>query len=274
MANVHYYNRVFPCNEGQSVLDVLVENGQNVPYSCRMGVCITCIMQAVDGDVPEQSQVGLRSSLVAKGHFLPCVCHPTSDIRVGVIDQHEMFGPAAVAEIDHLTPDICRVFLEPTTPLYYRAGQFLNLRREDGLVRSYSLASVPSQDNQLEFHIKRLERGEMSNWVLDQMKPGDHLGIQGPLGNCFYQVGRADQDLLLIGNGTGLAPLIGIANDALASGHSASINLYHGSRTPGGLYLADELRALETAHGNFHYIPWAPLIIPNWINFSMLTHCL
>ncbi len=255
MANVQYYNRVFPCGEDQTVLDVLIENGQDIPYSCKMGVCVTCIMQLIEGGVPQQSQVGLRSSLVAKGHFLPCVCRPTSDIQVGVIDQQDMFGPAAVAEIEHLSPDICRVFLEPTTPLYYRAGQFLNLRREDGLVRSYSLASVPNLDDRLEFHIKRLARSEMSNWILDEMRPGDHLGIQGPLGNCFYDPGRADQEMLLIGNGTGLAPLIGIVRDALASGHTGSINLFHGSRTRDGLYLADELRALQAAHGNFHYTP-------------------
>jgi ferredoxin-NADP reductase len=53
----------------------------------------------------------------------------------------------------------------------------MNLRREDGLARSYSLASVPSQDTWLEFHIKRLENGEMSNCLMDVLKPGEHLGI-------------------------------------------------------------------------------------------------
>lgn len=61
--------------------------------------------------------------------------------------------------------------------------------------------------------------------------------------------------MLLIGNGTGLAPLIGIARDALTSGHSAPIRLYHGSQTVSGFYLGDELRAMEAAHGNFQYIP-------------------
>ena len=153
------------------------------------------------------------------------------------------------------TSNICRIFLEPATPLYYHAGQFMNLRREDGLTRSYSIASVPSLDDGLEFHVKRHNGGQMSSWLMDDLRPGHHLGIQGPVGNCFYQPGGADQNMLLIGNGTGLAPLIGIARDALSSGHTATILLYHGSETAAGLYLGDQLRALEAAHGNFHYVP-------------------
>jgi ferredoxin len=189
------------------VLDVLLENQQEIPHSCKMGICVTCIMQAEEGGVPQEAQAGLRQSMVAKGNFLPCVCQPTTDMRVSNLATEDLYSPATVQEIDYLSPDICRIYLEPTTPLYYHAGQFMNLRREDGLSRSYSLASVPSLSNLLEFHIKRLNHGKMSSWLFDSLKVGDHLGIQGPFGNCYYQPGRKDQNLLLIGTGTGLAPL-------------------------------------------------------------------
>lgn len=255
MATIQYYNREFHCAEGQTVLDVLLENGQDVPHSCKMGACVTCIMQLVEGEVPAQAQIGLRDSLVAQGRFLPCVCQPEADIEITHIDQQDLFSPAVVHHIEYPQRDICRIFLEPATPLYYHAGQFMNLRREDGLVRSYSLASVPNQDSWLEFHVKRLENGEMSNWLMDVLKPGDHLGMQGPTGNCFYQPDHTDQNMLLVGNGTGLAPILGIARDALSSGHRATIRLYHGSRKEAGLYLGDTLRELEAEHSNFHYIP-------------------
>jgi NAD(P)H-flavin reductase/ferredoxin len=255
MVTIRYYNRAFPCHEGQSVLDVLLENGQDIPYSCEMGVCVTCVMQRVEGDVNPEAQAGLRDSLAAQGAFLPCVCQPTTDMLITDMDQRDMYSPAVVRTVEPLSDDVCRVFLEPTTPLYYRAGQFMNLRRKDGLARSYSLASVPSLDTLLEFHIKRLNNGAMSNWLMDDLKPGDHLGIQGPTGNCYYQMGRPDQNMLLVGNGTGLAPLIGIARDALSSGHTAPIRLYHGSQKKAGLYSGDSLRALEAEYDNFQYIP-------------------
>lgn len=255
MAIIQYYNRSFPCHDGQTVLDVLLENGQDIPYSCKMGVCVTCSLKVVSGDVPAESQEGLRASLAEQGHFLPCVCEPDADIQIVNIDEQDLFSPAVVRNVEHLTPDISRIYLEPTTPLYYHAGQFMNLHREDGLVRSYSLASVPNLDDLLEFHIKRLDRGQMSNWIADDLKPGDHLGVQGPIGNCFYQSGGEDQNLLLIGNGAGLAPLIGIARDALSSGHTGTVELYHGSQSTAGLYLGDELRALAAQHDNFQYVP-------------------
>jgi NAD(P)H-flavin reductase/ferredoxin len=255
MSNLHFYNRVFPVGDGQTVLDVLLENGQDIPYSCKMGVCVTCVMQVVEGEVAPETQAGLRNSMIEQGHFLPCVCQPDNDLHVVMADRQDLFSPATVRDIEHLKGDICRLFLEPATPLYYRAGQFMNLRREDGLSRSYSLASVPSQDGRLEFHIKRFAKGQMSNWIMDDLKSGDHLEIQGPFGNCYYQPEKPDQNMLLVGNGTGLAPLIGIARDALASGHKGPVYLYHGSHSVNGVYLGNELRSMEVAHQNFHYIP-------------------
>lgn len=252
-ANITFYSRVFPGKDGQSVLDLLLENGQEIPHSCKMGVCVTCLMKVTDGTVPAEAQEGLRPTLARQGYFLPCVCAANGDMRISHAEPQDLFSPAVVQHIDHLQADICRLFLEPATPLYYRAGQFLNIRREDGLSRSYSLASVPSLDGPLEFHVKRLQDGQMSNWLLDELRPGDHLAIQGPLGNCYYQPGQADQGMLLIGNGSGLAPLLGIAKDALTSGHRGQIHLYHGSRTVAGVYLHDELLALQTKHDNFHY---------------------
>lgn len=255
MATIQYDNRQFACDPGQTVLEVLLANGEEIPFSCKMGVCVTCVMQVAEGTVPAPAQAGLRASLAARGHFLPCVCQPTTDLRITKTPEQDLFSPAVVDAIEYLPKDICRVFLEPATPLYYRPGQFMNLRRDDGLVRSYSLASVPSLDSRLEFHVKRLDRGAMSNWILDDLRPGQHLGIQGPSGNCYYQPGRADQNMLLIGNGTGLAPLIGIARDALTAGHTAPIHLYHGSQTIDGLYLGEELRALAANHANLRYRP-------------------
>ncbi len=140
-------------------------------------------------------------------------------------------------------------------PLYYRAGQFINLRRDDGMVRSYSLASVPALDDLLELHVKRLPRGVMSNWLFDRLEAGIGLDIQGPNGACFYGPGRPETPLLLIGNGSGLAPLIGIARDALASGHEGEIRLYHGTRHRQGLYLHETLLAMAEDHANFIYTP-------------------
>lgn len=73
------------------------------------------------------------------------------------------------------------------------------------------------------------------------------------MGECFYVPGDPKQPLLLAGTGTGLAPLWGILHDALASGHSGPIELWHGARVAGGLYLVRELEALASVHRHFTY---------------------
>ncbi len=239
----------------ETVLDTLLRNGADAPYSCRKGSCLSCMMRSASGDMPAGAQDGLRDTLRDQGYFLACRCIPTGDMDVAAPDDAAVFGRAIVTEVECLAPTICRVRLEPATPLYYHAGQFINLRRGDGLVRSYSLASVPGIDGFLELHVKRLEGGEMSNWIFDGLKPGAALDFQGPNGACYYLPGEPDRPLLLIGNGSGLAPLYGIARDALHDGHAGPVHLYHGSRMASGLYLRDALAALAGEYPNFHYSP-------------------
>jgi CDP-4-dehydro-6-deoxyglucose reductase len=66
-------------------------------------------------------------------------------------------------------------------------------------------------------------------------------------------LGREDQPLLLAGTGTGLAPLYGIAREAVAQGHRGPIDLFHGVLNAAGFYLGKELAALAAAAPNFTY---------------------
>jgi ferredoxin-NADP reductase len=95
----------------------------------------------------------------------------------------------------------------------------------------------------------------MSGWLAAEARPGDAVQLQGPVGSCFYVPGRPEQPLLLAGTGPGLAPLYGIVRDALEAGHSGPIYLFHGARTPEGLYLCDALRELAERHAQLRYRP-------------------
>ena len=253
MPTLHLAGAQYGCEDGETVLQALLRQQVDLPFSCKIGSCQTCLMRAEDGDLPTAAHNGLRDSLSAQGYFLPCVCTPAGDLHLSAPNDADIFGRATVAASERLAPAMQRVVLHAATPLYYHAGQFLNLRRGDALVRSYSLASVPRLEETLELHVKRLPRGLMSNWIHDELQPGDSLDIQGPNGDCFYVPGREAQDLLLIGNGSGLAPLYGVARDALHGGHNGEVRLYHGSRSEAGLYLRAELAALAKAFDNFHY---------------------
>ncbi len=130
-----------------------------------------------------------------------------------------------------------------------------NLQRKDGLTRSYSIANIPQLSNTLEFHIRRLDNGRFSAWLHDEINVGDAIAVSEPRGHCFYLPERHDQGILLVGTGTGLAPLAGILTDALAHGHTGPIHLFHGSREVEDLYRITEMQTLAEQHPNFHYTP-------------------
>ncbi len=254
MPTIQFNGIDYPCNSGESVLDALTRQGVMVPFSCRNGICQTCMMKSAEGNIPAAAQKGLKSTLQAQNYFLACACHPVENMAVSLPAEPNRLLPATVTAIRPLNADIVCVGLDCPELTYYRPGQFINLYRDSHFSRSYSIASVPA-DGYLRLHVRRLPNGRMSNWIHNELALGDNLHISSPIGSCFYLPDKSGQPLLLIGTGSGLAPLMGILRDALSQNHAGQIYLYHGSRDKAGLYLVDELRELEAAHGNFHYIP-------------------
>jgi NAD(P)H-flavin reductase/ferredoxin len=244
--------------ENETVLEGLERHGIAVPNSCRSGVCQSCLMQAAKGAIPAAAQKGLKDSLKARGYFLPCVCKPAEDMTLHPAAHAVQRARAMVRRVEMLSRDVARVMLSYESPFDYFPGQFVNVVRQDGLMRSYSLANLkpssPASEDLLELHVRKIANGRMSNW-LHEVQAGEEIDIQGPQGDCFYVAGRPDQPMLLAGAGTGLAPLYAIARDALRQGHMGRIRLYHGAREAGGLYLVDELEQLAAQHENFDYIP-------------------
>lgn len=251
-----YEDRPVDIAPGETVLDALLRAGIDAPHSCRAGNCLTCLMRAVEGAPPCESQAGLTDAQRALGYFLPCLCRPASPLTI--LRRDDLGAPrAAVARaIDRLSDDILRLRVE-AEGFSYRPGQFLELIVDEDLKRHYSLASHPEEDAFLEMHIRLHEAGRMSRHLAERLRPGDPLHVAGPSGACFYEGVDADQPMLLIGAGTGLAPLYGVLRDALRRGHRGPIRLYHGARSRRGLYLADELQALADSRDNLAYRPCA-----------------
>jgi CDP-4-dehydro-6-deoxyglucose reductase, E3 len=252
MATVRYEGRDFTAPPGESVLDCLLRNGVAISHSCKAGTCQSCLVKAVAGAVPAAAQKGLKDTLRVQGYFLACSLQPVEDIEVSAAGSEARVA-ARITGLTDLNSTVLRVRLHTEAPLSYRAGQFVNLFREDGLARSYSLASLPDE-NELELHVRKIPGGAMSGWLQSEALPGTSVWLQGPSGNCFYIPGDAGEPLVLVGAGTGLAPLYGILRDALRQGHSGPVWLFHGALTPAGLYLTRELTELAQLHPNFHYI--------------------
>jgi len=240
---------------GRSVLDCLGENGHDIPHSCRSGVCHGCLMRAVRGAVPTRAQDGLRDTLVAQGFFLACQCHPEQALEAALEGAGAQQFAARVLARRLLGPGIMCLEISRPANYEYRAGQYLRLFRDASAWRNYSLASVPGLDDSLHLHVRLVPGGAVSGWVHERLVAGQEITISGAQGECFHFPGAPDKDLLLVGTGTGAAPLWAIARDALHSGHRGRVHLYHGSREEAGQYLRKDLAALQARWPNFHYHP-------------------
>ena len=210
-------------------------------------------MRAAEGAVPVQAQSGLKDSWKAQGYFLACVCRPETDIVVAQVGADAQLG-ATISALSLLSEDVLRVRLHCDAQIGFRAGQYVTLLREGGLARSYSIASLPDE-SEMELHVRKIAGGKMSGWLHNEARVGQRVSVLGPSGECFYVPGKEEQPLLLVGTGTGLAPLYGILRDALRHGHRGPIHLFHGALHKRGLYLVEEIRRLVAGHAHVTYTP-------------------
>lgn len=254
MPKVHFGGQSYDCQD-QSVLDCLTAQGVSIPSSCHSGVCQTCLMRAVNGKVPSSAQNGLKPTLVEQNYFLACSCYPEEDIEITLAQNAGSKILSKISAVEPLTDDILGIKIQLPPSFEYRAGQFINLFKDENTSRSYSLASLPALGEDLFLNVRKVPNGLVSNWIFETLNVGHPITISSAIGDCFYVPGKPDQNILLVGTGSGLAPLYGIVRDALLNNHRGKIHLYHGSYALNGLYFIDELKRLESTNPNFRYVP-------------------
>lgn len=127
----------------------------------------------------------------------------------------------------------------------HRAGQHLDIRltAEDGYStqRSYSLASAPARDL-IEVTVQRLPDGEVSPYLVDELKTGDVIEVRGPVGGWFVWRPEQTEPILLVAGGSGLVPLMSMIRARDAAGSRTPFRLLYSVRDPPSLLYAAELR--------------------------------
>ena len=240
---VRLSGQAIPVPEGSTVLEALEAAGVEAASGCRAGTCCKCMLRS--DAPPKAAQRGLRPTLQAQGYFLACQAYVDGEVA---IDSGAAPDPivATLVSKELVAEDVVRVLLKPDQPLEFRPGQYLDVIHPTGASRSYSIASLP-ETGHLELHVRHVPNGLVSGWI-HGLALGTKLSIRGAFGQCFHVADDADKKMLLVGAGTGLAPLLGIARDALESGHRGPIDLVHGGLTPGRLYMRRELADLAAEY--------------------------
>ena len=132
----------------------------------------------------------------------------------------------------------------------HRAGQHVDVRltAEDGYQaqRSYSIASAP-ENGRVELLIERLEDGEVSPYLADELRPGDGLELRGPIGGWFAWDALEGGPLLLVAGGSGIAPLMAMIRHRKAAGSDARVRLLYSSRSYEEIIFRQELEKLASS---------------------------
>jgi ferredoxin-NADP reductase len=123
------------------------------------------------------------------------------------------------------------------------AGQHYDVRltAPDGYTaqRSYSAASPPAQEGELELTIDRLPDGEVSPYLCDEVRPGDELELRGPIGGWFAWRGEAPA--LLVGGGSGVVPLMAMLRERNATAPASPMRLVASFRSPADMPYRGEI---------------------------------
>ena len=156
-----------------------------------------------------------------------------------------------VLELVDETPRARSIVLEVPEWPGHRAGQHVDVRltAEDGYQaqRSYSIASAP-EDDELVLTVERLEDGEVSSYLVDELRPGDSLELRGPVGGFFVWEAALGGPLLLVAGGSGVAPFRSIVRHHLAVDSDVPLRLLYSARTLDDVLYRDELDRLAASH--------------------------
>ena len=130
----------------------------------------------------------------------------------------------------------------------HRAGQHVDVRltAEDGyqVERSYSIASPPEEVPRVTLTVERLDDGEVSPYLVDELRIGDQLELRGPIGGYFVWEASLGSPLLLVAGGSGIVPLMAMLRHRAAVGSSIPTRLLSSSRSFEDVIYRDELERL------------------------------
>jgi ferredoxin-NADP reductase len=155
---------------------------------------------------------------------------------------------AEVVDIVAETPRVKTITFDVPEWPGHRAGQHVDVRltAEDGYQaqRSYSIASAPDSPH-IELTVERLDDGEVSPYLTDELRPGDQIELRGPVGGYFVWEPSQGGPLLLVGGGSGVVPLMAMIRLRATAGSAADTRLLFSSRSWDDVIYRDELDRLD-----------------------------
>src|SRR6476660_4690226 len=165
---------------------------------------------------------------------------------------------ASVKDIRPETVNVKSFTLALPAWMRHRAGQHYDIRltAEDGYQtqRSYSIASEPEREGEVDITVERINDGEVSTYLHDVLVAGDRIEVRGPIGGYFVWEASMDVPLLLIAGGSGVVPLMSMIRHRAAAGAQNPTSLLYSSRNFEDVIYYNELEKLRMANSGLQVL--------------------
>jgi NAD(P)H-flavin reductase/ferredoxin len=279
--DVHGHAGSITVRAGESLLEAGLRDGAALPYECRNGGCGVCRCTVLHGRVDHgpYQRSALSDAQRARGQTLACCATPLSDLEIefelAVAPRAAPLQHRAIVErMDRLAPEVMRLVLAlpDEEALPFVAGQYIQIVLPDGERRAFSFANPPHDNRRIELHVRRIPGGRFTGHVFDQMRVGDELRFEGPLGD--FRLSDSDAPILMVAGATGFAPIKSIVEDAFHRGIARPMWLYWGVRRRADLYMLELAQRWQAEHDNFHVVPVLSEAAPEdaWTGRRGLVH--
>lgn len=264
----------------ETLLDAGLRQEIDLPYECRNGGCGVCKCTVLQGRVyPGLYQPSaLSAEELAQGKVLMCCATALEDAVIeyeaGAFARSFQEYTARVVKMEKLTHDVMRVLLKlpEGQQIRFKAGQYVNIILDDGQRRAFSFANPPHENEFVELQIRLMPGGRFTTHVFEQMKEGDEVHFEGPIGD--FSLRESDRPIVFVAGATGFAPVKSMVEDAFKRGLKREIHLYWGVKGLKDLYLPELPTRWAREHANFHFIPVLSEATPEdqWSGRTGLVH--
>jgi CDP-4-dehydro-6-deoxyglucose reductase, E3 len=249
---------------GETILAAARRAGLALPYSCLSGSCGSCKSRLIEGAVsyPYNPPAALSEEERSTGQALLCQAVASSDLTLAIREVEAIAGipirqlAVKVAAKHRLCADVMELKLLPARreAFNYLPGQYLDILLPEGKRRAFSIANAPQHGETLDLHVRRVTGGGFTQFVFDELRLGQVLRIEAPLGTFVPREG-GDRPIVLMAGGTGFAPIKAIVEHLIDRHTQRALHIYWGARHVDDLYLEELCRGWESAHANVRYTP-------------------
>ncbi len=241
-------------NRQSTILDSILSEGMDVPYSCQVGACRQCLVQVKQGKARSLIDLGvvLSQEQLSQGYILACQAIPQSDLVLDFTQDNHAASVAlgALASIQQLNDYVFRVTIN--TPLAAQIGQSVMVTiPASGQGRFYSIAAKP--EGQIVLDIARQEQGICSTWLTDQRHLAQPVELGEPKGRFGGSVALRKHCVAIAG-GSALGMVLGVLEQHLLSCSIQDVTLIHAVRTRSHAYDLERLERMRATYSGFEYL--------------------